>query len=155
MNKLGSARLLALRMHVARYIVRAGATQRSVIAFLDEPTLARRGALMMELLEAGGALNPDVLPLPTSTAGALPLADVHLFGDSGRTVEEVAAALRARARNPSGPHVWAINADVLLAEPGPGIVDSVEAILRIVMPEALGANGTPPPAEIAVRVVCA
>jgi len=151
LEKLGAARLLALRMHVARYIVRAGATHRSVIAFLDEPTLARRGALMKELLEAGGALNPDVLPLPTSTA--LPLADVHLFGDSGRTVEEVAAALRARTRNASGPQVWAINAGVLLAEPGPGIVDSVEAILRIVMPEALGANGTPPPAEIAVRVV--
>jgi len=152
LDKLGAARLLALRMHVARYIVRAGATQRSAIAFLDEPTLARRGALMKELLEAGGALNPDVLPLPTSTAGALPLADVHLFGDSGRTVEEVAASLRAGESGASGPQVWAINAGVLLAEPGPGIVDSVEAILRIVMPEALGANGTPPPAAAAIRV---
>ena len=77
---------------------------------------------------------------------------MHLFGDSGRTVEEVAVSLRAGASGASGPQVWAINAGVLLAEPGPGIVDSVEAILRIVMPEALGANGTPPPAAAAIRV---
>jgi len=152
LDKLGAARLLALRMHVARYIVRAGATQRRAIAFLDEPTLARRGALLKELLEAGGALNPDVLPLPTSTTAPLPAADVLLFGDTGRTLEELAAALRNTPSSASGPQVWVINAGVLLAEPGPGIVDSVEAILRIVMPEALGANGTPPPQAVALRV---
>ncbi len=149
-------------MHVARYVVRAGARQRTAIAFLDGATLAARGSLMQELLEAAGAAFPQVAPVPAAPDTALPVADVLLFGHAGHTPAEVATQVTASAwfaNRPSGPtaahepQVWALDVDVLLVEPGPQLVDSVEALLRIVMPEALGANGTPPSPDLAVRVL--
>jgi hypothetical protein len=53
---------------------------------------------------------------------------------------------------PPGPQLWAIGVETLLPPPGPGLVESVEALIRIVTPEALGANGTPPPEHIAQRL---
>jgi hypothetical protein len=155
LDKLRSSRLLALRMHVARYVVRTGARQRTAVALLDEPTLATRGPLMVELLEAAGAAFPQVAPLPSTPDAALPLVDVLLFGRAGSAPAELAAELRAAswlaATSPSA-QVWALDLDTLLRDPGPELVASVETLIRIVIPEALGANGTPPLPHQAVRV---
>ena len=145
-------------MHVARYLVRSGAQQRSVIALLDAETAHSQGELLTELLEASGAAQPQVLPV--SAEAALPLADVLLFGQTGISAAETAANLR-KTRITAPPflpaaagatQVWAIDVDALLAPPGPGIVDHVESLIRIVMPEALGANGTPPSEAVAIRI---
>jgi hypothetical protein len=150
-------------MHVARYVVRAGARQRTAIGFLRSPTFEQRGPLLTELLEAAGALNPQVLPWPERPSAALPVADVLLFGATGETPEALAEKLRSKRGEGQdagqgevsgawGPQIWTFDSDALLSDPGPGIVDAVEALIRIVMPEALGANGTPPSSDLAVRL---
>jgi hypothetical protein len=152
LDKLRSSRLLALRMHVARYVVRAGAQQRAVVALVDEETRRDRRELLLELLEAAGSASADVVQLPQNAEAALPMADVLLFGERGRSAEEVAARVRTRGAALEGQQRWAVTLDRVLVPPGPEIVESVEALLRIVIPEALGANGTPPPSEVAVRI---
>lgn len=139
-------------MHVARYVVRAGAQQRSVIALVDPETHRERRALLLELLEAAGSASPDVLPLPLDSGAALPVAQILLFGERGRTVEQVAERVRGGWGPLEGQQRWALALDAVLIPPGPEIVESVEALLRIVIPEALGANGTPPPPEVALRI---
>ena len=60
LGKLDDSRLLALRMHVARYVVRAGAKQRSVAVVL-QPEEWEFARTLLELLEAAGAANPHVV----------------------------------------------------------------------------------------------
>ena len=79
LDKLRSSRLLALRMHVARYVVRTGATQRTAVALVDPTTLVERGDQLRELLEAAGAADPVVAD--PAGGGPLPEADVVLVGE--------------------------------------------------------------------------
>jgi hypothetical protein len=147
LDKLQSSRLLALRMHVARYVVSTGATQRTATVLLDEETRVTHGETLLELLEAAGAHAPNVAILKA----ALPKADILLIGESGRNATEVAKRWSGRVAD-SGAQVWAIDANRLAGGKDARIVESVEALIRIVIPEALGANGTPPSQEVAVRL---
>ena len=147
LEKLQSSRLLALRMHVARYVVSTGAAQRTVTALLDEETRVARGGTLLELLEAAGAQAPNVAIL----AAALPKADVLLIGEGGRDAREVADRWSGRVAGGEA-QVWAIDVDRLAGGRDSRIVESVEALIRIVIPEALGANGTPPDEAVAVRL---
>ena len=148
LDTLRSARLLALRMHVARYVVRTGAAQRSVVALVDAQTAGERGAQLRELLEAAGAASQNVL---TREVGVLPRTDVLLVGERGRIAADVAPAIESPT-NPAADQVWALSLDRFTAPPGPEIVDAVEWLIRMIIPEALGANGTPPPTDVAMRV---
>ena len=147
LDKLQSSRLLALRMHVARYVVKTGARQRSAVVVLDAATLDAYGGTMLELLEAAGAQAPSVAVLTTP----LPKADVLLIAESGHSVKDVAERWSGRVAD-GGAQVWAIDVDWLAGARDARIVQSIEALIRIVIPEALGANGTPPAEEVAVRL---
>jgi hypothetical protein len=135
LDKLQSSRLLALRMHVARYVVRVGAKQRKVVIVLGREEMENE-ARLLELLEAAGALAPEVV----QSGADVTAADIVLV--SGR-------------QNPvpmASGQVWEISLE-RLADPQPrSIVESVETLIRIVMPEALGANGTPPDESVATRL---
>ena len=135
LDKLQDARLLALRMHVARYVVRAGAKQRKVVLVLGREEMGNAPRLL-ELLEAAGALEPEVV----YAGGDLPDSDVVLISSRQRGV-------------PTGSRqVWEINLDRLAGPRPASVVECVESLIRIVMPEALGANGTPPDEGVAVRL---
>ncbi|MGI8423991.1 MAG: hypothetical protein ACR2NO_07780 [Chloroflexota bacterium] len=151
LDKLRASRLLALRMHVARYVVRTGAAQPSVVALLDHTTAARHGGKLLELLEAAGAQSPQLMNAPDDPEAALPVANVMVFGAGGRSAAEVAERWRERVAA-AAPYVWAIDVDRLAGALDDRIVDSIEALIRIVIPEALGANGTPPSEEVALRI---
>ena len=141
LDKLQDSRLLALRMHVARYLVRTGAIQRTAVAVVDD---AHRG-VMLELLEAAGAREPQ-----TVTAGQpVPSADVILV--ALRAVQGEAALPLDPLAAPTPTQIWAIDLE-RIAVSDERIVESVETLIRIVMPEALGANGTPPAEDVAVRI---
>ena len=148
LDALRASRLLALRMHVARYVVRTGAAQRSAVAVVDQTTLLEHGEQLRELLEAAGAVTPDVQP---RAADRMPHAEVLLVGERGAAAAEVALTLEPLVGGAAG-HVWAIDVQRFASPPGPGIVDAVEWMIRMIIPEALGANGTPPPGDVALRV---
>ena len=140
LDTLQDSRLLALRMHVARYVVRVRARQRSVVVVLG-PEDEGYGETLLELLEAAGALAPSVV----SGGAEVPEADIVLISRHSS----------AGSPEPSGLHtrqVWAIDVEALAGARDARIVESVEALIRIVMPEALGANGTPPDEAVAVRL---
>jgi len=121
--------------------VRAGAKQRTAVALLDEPAYSDHGETLVEMLEAAGAQSPRVLP----TGAALPEADIVLV--------PLRAGDAALPRDPVvGSQVWAIDVERLAAVRDERIVESVETLIRVVMPEALGANGTPPDEAVAVRL---
>jgi hypothetical protein len=147
LDKLQSSRLLALRMHVARYVVSTGATQRTATVLLDDETRVTHGETLLELLEAAGAHAPNVAIL----TAALPKADILLIGESGRSAVELAERWPGRVTS-GGSDVWAIDVDWLAGARDARIVESVEALIRIVIPEALGANGTPPDEVVAIRL---
>lgn len=140
LDKIQESRLLALRMHVARYVVRAGAKQRSVVAVLDSGAMAHANTLV-ELLEAAGAGGTGVVELGSN----VPEADIVLVslhqGDAALPLEQ-----------PTRAQAWAVDVAALAGAEDGRIVGSVEALIRIVMPEALGANGTPPDEAVAVRL---
>ncbi|HEU5316505.1 MAG TPA: hypothetical protein VFX49_10370 [Chloroflexota bacterium] len=148
LDTLRASRLLALRMHVARYVVRTGAPRRNAVAVVDDATFAQQSQQLRELMEAAGAAAPDVR---ARVASGLPPAEVLLVGERGAPAGAVAHALAPLAGQAVG-QVWAIDAGRFALPPGPEIVDAVEWLIRIIIPEALGANGTPPPPDVAVRV---
>lgn len=152
LDHLRASRLLALRMHVARYVVSTGATRRTAIALVDQATYESKASVLFELLEEAGAVEPQVMAMPDETNAALPAADVVLVGEGGRSSAELAQRWRA-ATPQTGVQLWAIDVDRIVGEPGPSIVESVESLIRIVIPEALGANGTPPSEDVAIRLV--
>ena len=154
LDRLRASRLLALRMHVARYIVREGAAQRSVVALLDSATLARSGGVMLELLEASGARDPRVAALPVlrgAPPAPPPMAELVLHGRAGVSAPALAQELQGTDYG-SGAQVWVFDVARVLHDVQSHVAESVETLIRIVTPEALGANGTPPPAEVAIRV---
>lgn len=158
LHKQRDARLLALRMHIARYLVRAGGAQPRVTA-----VLAHRGEdgippWVTEMLDAAGGVGLRVVEwtegsqIPDDVAHESP--QVVLFGRAGQSVQTVRESLAGRVQGPAWPadRTWAVDADDVFSFPGPHLIEGVECLIRIIIPEALGANGTPPPATQAIRV---
>lgn len=154
-----AARLLALRMHVARYLTQTPGTRLPTVsvAIYDPDTgswcpVSERGK---QLINAAGGLlfsepySPD--------APVIPPADLILVGTCGEAdAKSEHAGLRSflanNVPNPSTtPSTWSIAPDFLLNATGPGVVPAVETLLRAIFPAALGANGTPPPEHLLRR----
>ncbi|MBI3972207.1 MAG: hypothetical protein HY332_13040 [Chloroflexi bacterium] len=167
--KIRSARLLALRMHVARYLVRSGATQpRAAVAEFDStertsPRLRALGRWVPDMVDAAGGV--PALGLPGEERHTITPTDIHtaalgvlLVGQQRAgprgTAESVAPALfrMADGSGLASARVWAADLDELFSYAGPHLVEGVEALVRIIMPEALGANGTPPLPHQAVPI---
>ncbi len=169
LQKQRGARLLALRMHVARFIVRAGAT-RPRVAVLEWPAsmesfrLQALGRWVPDMVDAAGGLpvlaeagERDRLVALEDLMAACP--SFVIAGRRGSPLERVARDLADAAQEGDaspleplqrmGAAVWVADFDWLLAFPGPGLVGGVEMLIRIILPAALGANGVPPPADLA------
>ena len=151
-----AARLLALRMHVARYLTQTpGARLPTVSVAIFDPDadswcpLSERGK---QLINAAGGLLLAETYAPGS--GVISPADINLVGTWGEAdaKSEHPGLLRFLANNVSNPNAngstWSIAPDFLLNARGPGIVAAVETLLRAIFPAALGANGTPPPEHL-------
>jgi hypothetical protein len=155
--KQRSARLLAMRMHVARCVVRTpGVTLPVTLALRHDGGvwLVCDDDRTYELINAGGGI-----PAPLTKGSAVSLADITgaradviLAGCTrGGTADPTTASMVDAIRD-LAPVVWHTDWQVLLRSSGPSIVDAVECVLRAVFPRALGANGTPPPAAVMRRV---
>lgn len=151
-----AARLLALRMHVARYLTQTpGARLPTVSVAIHDPDadswcpLSERGK---QLINAAGGLLLAETYAPGS--GVISPADINLVGTWGEAdaKSEHPGLRRFLANNVSSPtangSTWSIAPDFLLNARGPGIVAAVETLLRAIFPAALGANGTPPPEHL-------
>ena len=154
-----AARLLALRMHVARYLTQTpGARLPTVsVAIYDRDTgswcpLSERGKQLINA--AGGVLLAETYQ---RGSGVIPPADINLVGTWGEAdaKSEHPGLRKFLANNVPNPtangSTWSIAPDFLLNARGPGIVAAVETLLRAIFPAALGANGTPPPEHL-IRV---
>jgi iron complex transport system substrate-binding protein len=169
-----SARLLALSMHVARYLVRNGGERPSVLlARLDESAAADGRSLLVpglwlpDMIDAAGgrpllavAGGEDVRTTPATAQAARPDVLILASRSSPAEQEGVAADLLARPGWEDVPAIaagrtWLLRFDALLASPGPHLVDGVEVLLRMIFPTALGANGTPPAPERALPLATA
>lgn len=151
-----AARLLALRMHVARYLTRTPGTRLPTVSvkIYDPDTglwcpVSERGKQLINA--AGGMVSSEQHPSVTSV---LPSADIVLVGTCGETdAKSDHPGLRSflAASEPitsTGRSIWSIAPDFLLNATGPGVVPAVETLLRAIFPAALGANGTPPPEHL-------
>ena len=151
-----AARLLALRMHVARYLTQTpGARLPTVsVAIHDRDTgswcpLSERGKQLINA--AGGLLLAETYVPGTDVMSP---ADISLVGTLGEAdaKSEHPGLRRFLANNVPNPtangSTWSIAPDFLLSARGPGIVAAVETLLRAIFPAALGANGTPPPEHL-------
>ena len=154
-----AARLLALRMHVARYLTQTpGARRPTVSVAIYDPDaeswcpLSERGE---QLINAAGGLLLAETYAPGS--GVISPADINLVGTWGEAdaKSDHPGLRRFLANNVSSPtangSTWSIAPDFLLNARGPGIVAAVETLLRAIFPAALGANGTPPPEHLIRR----
>ena len=152
-----SARLLALRMHAARYLVRTpGAKRPNVLALTPDGDAWRvhDDHRLAELIDAAGGVRVQIPSGAVASLGDLELAnpDVILAGRSDAGTEDLATARRVDTLGAFAPTVWHANWDTLLSSSGPSIVDAVESTLRATFPQALGANGTPPARDLLRRV---
>ena len=152
-----SARLLALRMHVARYLVRSeGKLQPRTIALVREGHAWRVSddVRVAELIEAVGGVSSS-LPrggLISENEVAAARVDVILAGGEASPTDDPVIAVAVEALSGFAPAVWHADWSALVRSSGPSIVDAVEATLRATFPETLGANGTPPPSTVFRRV---
>lgn len=155
LHRTRSARLLALRLHVARYLVRVGG-HRPPTVFLDvDRGLRAPGRWLPDmvdaaggvpLLVAGGEADRDVTVADVGAAQP-ELVLLGLRPPPGRSLAESAAAALPEwgALIEAAAHAaWAVDLRRCFDRPGPALVEGVETLLRIIMPAALGANGTPP-----------
>jgi iron complex transport system substrate-binding protein len=161
LHKIRSARLLALRMHVARYLVRAGAQQPKTVFVDAGGALRLLGRWVPDMVDAAGGVpllaggGDDDRPIAAGEAAAA-RPDLLLAGvrpPAGAGLAEAAAIATApdevRRLVASVGNAWAVDLRRLFDRPGPHLVEGVEMLIRIIMPAALGANGTPPPEDIA------
>lgn len=171
--KLRSSRLLALSMHVARYLVRHGGERPRVLlatvnrewpgSGVSRAELRVPGRWVPDMLDAAGGLpllsqagEDDATPAPEALRRAQP--DVLIVGaPSLATAVAATTQLVSHADWQDVPAVrqgraWALLFDGLLTHPSPRLVDGVEVLLRIISPHVLGANGTPPTPDRAVAV---
>lgn len=150
------ARLLALRMHVARYLTQTPGTRLPTVsvAIYDPDTgswcpVSERGKQLINA--AGGTLlserySPDALVLPPAD---IVLVGTCGVGDAKSDHPGLRTFLSIGLDNPTSGHsIWSITPDFLLNATGPGVVGAVETLLRAIFPAALGANGTPPPEHL-------
>ncbi len=170
-----SARLLALGMHVARHLVRNGGDRpRVVLAAVGDELSGPRGMALGAPLRLPGRWLPDMI----DAAGGVPLLaeagaddltlapdrvsrarpDVLLVGApdlaSARGAATALVADGAWGHVPAARQgrIWALRLDGLFTHPSPRLVEGVEILLRIIFPQALGANGAPPAADRALPV---
>jgi iron complex transport system substrate-binding protein len=155
-----SARLLALRMHVARYLYRSGAAQPRV-AVLDSIGPARAAGLWVpDMIDAAGGIalyaqpggpSVEVSPASLRDDGMLVLAV------PGLSLPEISVRAAALIQSPewlcvqavAGLHIWCADYAALFGAPDERLIQGVEMLIRMILPEALGANGTPPPEHLA------
>ena len=148
-----AARLLALRMHVARYLTQTpGARRPTVSVAIYDPDTASWCALSergKQLVNAAGGLLLAETYAPG--AGVVSHADINLVATRGEA-DAMSDHLGLRrfladiAPNQSANgSTWSVGPDFMLNARGPGIVMAVETLLRAIFPVALGANGSPPP----------
>jgi iron complex transport system substrate-binding protein len=191
LHQTRSARLLALRMHVARFLVRSGAP-RPVVAFVEgsAPPRAPR-PWIAEMVDAAGG-RPAVLARAPSTTGGVRIAGMvgtaagwpAQAAPDGAAAADVVAGLpafqpdvlvvgtrapdiaagragvaRLLARDewcdlPAVRHgrTWLVQLSPDFDHYGPRLIHGVETLIRIIFPEALGANGALPAPHLAVRV---
>ena len=155
--KQRSARLLALRMHVARYLVRMpGTAQPTTLALIHDADAWRvcDDRRTDELINAAGGVSA---PLPKGSTVSLSdisdaRANVILAGSVSAGTDDLAIARNVDALGELSPAVWHADWNALVRSSGPSIVDAVESTLRAVFPVCLGANGTPPDPAIYRRV---
>ena len=153
-----SARLLALRMHVARYLVRTRGTKRPTVLALtydgDAWQVLDNGRLD-ELIDAAGGVRVAIPVGQWASLDDIARAqpDVILAGRFGAETADPSVARHVNALSDLSPAVWHADWDTLLQSSGPSIVDAVESMLRATFPQALGRNGTPPPIDVLRRVV--
>lgn len=153
-----TARLLALRMHAARYLVRTPGAKRPTALALTPDGDAWRvhdDHRLGELIDAAGGVRAPIPIGAVASLGDIALAhpDVILAGRAGSGTAALTIARQVDSLGAMAPAVWHANWDTLLLSSGPSIVDTVEAILRATFPQALGANGTPPPGDVLRRVI--
>jgi iron complex transport system substrate-binding protein len=161
LHKIRSARLLALRMHVARYLVRAGVQQPKTVFVDAGGALRLLGRWVPDMVDAAGGVpllaggGNDDRPVAAGEVAAV-RPDLLLAGvrpAAGASLAEATATATApdevRRLVASVGNAWAVNLRRLFDRPGPHLVEGVEALIRIIMPAALGANGTPPPEDVA------
>ncbi len=156
-----SARLLALRMHVARYLVRSGAPQPRV-AVLEAVAPPRSAGLWVpDMIDAAGGVALHARPGEPGIAvnpADLGDADALVVGIPGASPEVALAQATALLHAPEwsalsavvGGRVWFVDYTRLFAAPDERLIEGVEMLIRMILPEALGSNGTPPPAHLAV-----
>lgn len=172
-----SARLLALGMHVARHLVRNGGDRpRVVLAAVGGELSGPRGVppgagsplrlpgrWLPDMIDAAGGVpllaeagGDDLTLAPERVSQAQP--DVLLLGAPDlASARGAATALAADGAWGDVPAVrqgrtWALHLDGLFTHPSPRLVEGVEILLRIIFPQALGANGAPPAADRALPV---
>ncbi len=151
-----AARLLALRMHVARYLTRTPGTRLPTVAVANfDPGTglwsppSERGRQLINA--AGGVLIPlrnapgDIVMNPADIV----LVGTRGVGDANSDHPGLRAYLAGGSPNlTSARSIWSISPDFLLNAKGPGVVGAVETLLRAIFPAALGANGTLPPEHL-------
>jgi iron complex transport system substrate-binding protein len=156
LSRARGARLLALSMHVARHLVRSGGT-RPTVALLrtDGERVVAPGYWYPDLVDAAGGVpllaqaGGEDVPLTPAEVGAASPGLVVLGADTLVRAEAALAGLRPEI---GAVPAWALRLDGLFTHAGPGLVEAVETLLRIISPAALGANGTPPPPDRAFPV---
>jgi iron complex transport system substrate-binding protein len=157
------SRLLALRMHVARYLTRSGAPRPrvAVLDSLDPPRAA--GLWVPDMIDAAGGLPVVAEPGAPSVnlaAGDLRAAEAIVVGVAGNAPSEILGQVRALVASGgetplaamASSRIWCVDYDALFGAPDARLIEGVEALIRMVMPEALGANGSPPPEHLALRL---
>ncbi|HEX2184394.1 MAG TPA: hypothetical protein VHN78_02670, partial [Chloroflexota bacterium] len=104
------------------------------------------------LVEAG---DDSAAVLPDALAEARPEVLLLAVPDDpqARAAELTGLLAQAPWSNLPARHLgrtWALRFDGLFRHGNPRLVEGVEVLVRIITPEALGANGTPPAAERAL-----
>lgn len=156
--KTRAARLLALRMHVARFLVLSGAARPGVALVTAPASTGDSMPWLPDMVDAAGGIPIPGTGVAEDAFGSPP--DVLLFGAIGAASEpdvepiqrlvmsdgwrDLPAVQRGRA--------WLVHLDPDFTHYGPRLIEGVETLVRIVLPQALGANGTPPAPHLARRL---
>jgi ABC-type Fe3+-hydroxamate transport system substrate-binding protein len=154
--KTRAARLLALRMHVARFLVLSGAARPGVALVAAPETTGGSMPWLLDMIDAAGGIaisgtgteghpferQPDVLLVAASAAweGNVETGSGHRLTGSG-SWRDLPAVHSGRA--------WLVCLEPDFTHYGPRLVEGVETLVRILFPQALGANGTPPAPHLA------
>ncbi len=159
------ARLLALRMHVARYLFRTGASRpRVAVLELGAPPRAL-GGWVPDMVDAAGGIPALAAPgaehqAVAATAVAAAEPQVLLLGRSGVAPADLSREARLLVGTPpwerlpavAAGQVWLISLDPYFVRPGPALVEGVEVLIRILHPAALATAAPAPAPDRALRL---